>query len=302
MLNLASISSDDIVFLDDIVKLPKRIFSNPIYLVDHNSLDRKDLENFNGSIAGIIDHHKDEGGSLHADPRIIEECGSCCTLVCRYFMPVIRSLYDSKVSELHQTATNLAVLALGPILIDTGNLKNEKTTDTDVKIVNDLCSFVPKDWVRDEFFDTLKEKKKSCKGFSFDDLLRRDLKQYFPDGIVVNYASVGKGLDWIKKKRLGWEDELKSFAEVQNSDLVIVGLSLSKNDEFGRQLILYKRTERGAGLADSFLKLSKQNLGLEIIEEKDNGDLSMWNQRNSAASRKKVVPLLMDSVKQVASK
>ncbi|WBW75047.1 exopolyphosphatase, prune Ppx1 [Schizosaccharomyces osmophilus] len=294
LLDMLKIRTDNILFLNEIAAVPERFSSSPIHLIDHNTLDRKEVCKFEESVEGIIDHHKDEGNHLNANPRIIKECGSCSTLVIQYYMDILSSLH--KTEETRMEAEDIAVLALGPVLVDTGNLKNEKTTDTDVEVANQLFQFVPSGWNRDEFFSSLKEKKGTYKGFSFMDLLHRDLKQYAPGNVSISYPSIGKGIDWIEEKRSNWQQELKEFAETKQADLVIVGLSLSKKEEFRRQMILYKRTKQGESFADQFLEKNENSLGLEFLKNVEGHTISVFNQRNSAASRKKVVPMIMDSI------
>ncbi|EPY51497.1 exopolyphosphatase [Schizosaccharomyces cryophilus OY26] len=294
LLDMLKLHTDNLIFLNEVATVPERFYSSPIHLVDHNALDRKEVAKFKGSVEGVIDHHKDEGNYLHANPRIIKECGSCSTLVSQYFMDLLKSLHESTESQ--KEAEDIAVLALGPLLIDTGNLKNEKTTDTDVEVAEQLFQFVPSGWDRDEFFNTLKDRKGSFKGFSFMDLLHRDLKQYAPGNVSISYPSIGKGIDWIVEKRNNWQQELKEFAEEKQTDLVIIGLSLSKKEEFRRQMILYRRTKQGGSFAEKFLEKHQKDLGLELLANIEGNTIVVFNQRNSAASRKKVVPMIMDCI------
>ncbi len=106
--------------------------------MDQNALTGELGKIYGASIIGCIDHHEEENKvpkDCGEEPRIVEKCGSCCSLIVEYCKEGWDSL-ASKSAEDEATSWNaeLARVALGPILIDTTNLTSEaKTTPTDVK-------------------------------------------------------------------------------------------------------------------------------------------------------------------------
>ncbi|MCJ1310713.1 Exopolyphosphatase [Agyrium rufum] len=56
-------------------------------LVDHNKLQGELGKHFGAHVHGVIDHHDDEGTvrkDTEPEPRVVEKCGSCTSLVVRY--------------------------------------------------------------------------------------------------------------------------------------------------------------------------------------------------------------------------
>jgi exopolyphosphatase len=99
--------------------------SNKFALVDHNRLDPR-YESPSAVVTAIIDHHADEGQHLSADPRIIEEAGSCSSFVTDYIfssMPSNTTMGQDKNRTRFEAPTELVMLLACAILIDTNGLK-----------------------------------------------------------------------------------------------------------------------------------------------------------------------------------
>ena len=95
-------------------------------LVDHNVLDDRYLSP-NARVVAIIDHHHDEGKYRDtAYPRIIEQCGSCASLLTDLYM----SRHNSDNHT--QILPELAALLLSAITVDTEGLwKDGKAREID---------------------------------------------------------------------------------------------------------------------------------------------------------------------------
>ncbi|KAJ7704285.1 hypothetical protein B0H17DRAFT_6984 [Mycena rosella] len=86
--------------------------SNTFALVDHNRLGGAfSTENPSANVIAVIDHHEDEHLHPDADPRIVAPAGSCSSHVA--------NLYPRDA----EMPTELAILLLSAILIDTGGLR-----------------------------------------------------------------------------------------------------------------------------------------------------------------------------------
>lgn len=194
------------------------------FLVDHNG-PRDDIVNKDRTnILGLIDHHADEEGNLTTSkdwPRVMQEVGSCGSLI------VAHTNYDRSFWN-----PGLAQVALGPILIDTNNLKSSKTTDVDRKAVSFLADIFESSQtgqtpstspdqiilaMRQGEFDTLSTAKADIDRLSVEEVLRKDYKEWTvssppaagagaaknvppPAGIKYGISSVVKGLPWLEAK------------------------------------------------------------------------------------------------------
>ncbi|EEB08794.1 exopolyphosphatase [Schizosaccharomyces japonicus yFS275] len=302
LLKYAKIPEDYVLTLDDIQEGEDVLRNTSVHLVDHNSISRKELSFLSNNVAGIIDHHKDEGKFLDANPRIIDVTGSCSTLVAEYFLPIIQKKFEHWKAHGEKGPFPLTILALGAILVDTGNLKNAKTTDKDCHVAEELFKLVKNNFKRDDFFETLKEAKKDCDGMTFTDLIHRDLKKYYFNTITLGFPSIGKGLKWLEKHHSNWKQDLIQWAQADELDIALVGLSQGKKKEFKRQLVLFGRTSIGKEMANEFIKLYKDELQLHAVDDLTDTDISAWNQGNAAASRKKLAPMAESAANAVLQK
>lgn len=72
-------------FILILLELKKSTHGPSFILVDHNHFKIPGFDGNTISVAGIIDHHVDEGLYQDASPRIIQTCGSCTSLVVKHF-------------------------------------------------------------------------------------------------------------------------------------------------------------------------------------------------------------------------
>ncbi|KAI9812679.1 MAG: Exopolyphosphatase [Phylliscum demangeonii] len=136
------------------------------FLVDHHVLTGAVGEVYGARVAGVVDHHVDDGdgdGDGHHggrvrkkgeraggdgvdddddddEPNVLEKSGSCMSLVvrcCRSSVTDAAAAATAAVSSTHRI--QLATLALAPILIDTDNLQSSgRTTAVDRAAVDYL--------------------------------------------------------------------------------------------------------------------------------------------------------------------
>lgn len=169
-------------------------------LVDHNVLTGPLARTYSSSeITGCVDHHDDEGKvPRDADPRVIEKCGSCMSLVVEHSRAIWDSLEEKETvgDDVNNNDKNnndlqyhLARLALAPVLIDTRNLGDAtKTTDRDERAVEYAeaklasagggSSSGDKTYDRTALFERLSRLKSDIEPLSLRDILRKDYKEW----------------------------------------------------------------------------------------------------------------------------
>ena len=139
----ARLQPADIIALDDLPPTAKlREMLPPEHtrwiLVDHNRLEGTLGEIYDERVHGVVDHHAEENvvpEDTSPEPRVIEDCGSCTSLVVRTLLGTptgsntstpedgtVNVNYSSAQAEAFPTGA--AALALASILIDTRNLTN----------------------------------------------------------------------------------------------------------------------------------------------------------------------------------
>lgn len=235
----ADIRAQDLVTLDDLPSFETseqalRPEDTRWILVDHNKLQGKLGSVYTSRVCGVVDHHDDEDSVPHgldSEPRVIEKCGSCTSLVIR----TLRSSWDaisqrtsssSSPSSQSQAETRsndgskaakawdaqVAKTALASILIDTANLKAEgKVEAADVEAVEYLESKILSStgetpgvvWNRTQFYNSLHTAKQNIDFLSLNDILRKDYKEWpsaAHPSTILGISSVVKPLSFLTAK------------------------------------------------------------------------------------------------------
>ena len=274
-------------------------------LVDHNKLQGKLGSIYNSRVHGVIDHHDDEDSiprDLKSEPRVIEKCGSCTSLVIRTLRSswdvVSRSIPSSSPSTSQLEAEDssdeewvvskiwddqLAKIALASILVDTANLKAEgKVEVADREAVQYLESkiFLPTYegtgalWDRKQYYDSFKTAKQNVDFLSLNDILRKDYKQWHSTAhpsTILGISSVVKPLSFLTAK-----------AAQENSD--------GEKRAFGQAIQIFMQ-ERHLSLYAIMTSFSthesghKRELFLQASSHLPSGDSPPTNAAASAASR-----------------
>jgi exopolyphosphatase len=311
-------------------------------LVDHNTLQGQLGKIYSGRVAGVVDHHDDEGKiskDMGDEPRIIEKTGSCTSLIANYCRSTWDTLSESALSSgaAHAQGDSLsddsavvkrwdaavAQLALASILIDTANLHDEnKTTEHDRRAVEYLeakimlCPQLSTSFDRTVFYKEVDAAKKDIDGLNLHDILRKDYKQWDQGGMKLGVSSVVKSIAFLQNKA---GDEAKAssagralletfgdFAKTRELDMyALMTTSTSPEGEFQRELLLWAFNDKAVSAAKAFATSSTEELGLEDWNESSSvadascGDgqwRKVWWQRHVQHSRKRVAPLLRDTM------
>ncbi|KAI1658044.1 DHH phosphoesterase [Daldinia decipiens] len=298
-------------------------------LVDHNVMTGPLGQAYGGRVVGCIDHHDDEGKvPADAEPRAIEKCGSCTSLVveqCSETWEALAKRDGGSNKEAARINAQLAYLALAPILIDTTNLGNkDKTTAHDERAVATAEAHlragsegsgggggVGSGYDRDAFFAEVTALKEDLSYMSFRDIFRKDYKEWDEGRLKLGTSSVPQAFAFLVRKAKGEEafaGELEKWCEEKSIDIMAV-LTTSKDDgEFKRELLVWARGgSEVVNAVKAFAgKDGRDKLGLGTwgegkldLEDGEGGWRRCWTQARVEHSRKQIAPMLREALKGV---
>lgn len=321
----ANISASHLITRDDLPpseKLCERL--NPAntrwILVDHNKLLGELGTIYSSSVLGVIDHHEDEKAvaqDTYPEPRVIEQCGSCTSLVVRTLRSSWDKLSNSALSSGAGHAqgeiiaddamvrrvwdAQIARMALASILIDTINLTAEskvKAVDRDaVEYLEAKIQLSPKNmiWDRFKFYREIDKAKKNIEAFELPDILRKDYKEWTENGLKLGVSSVEKPLEFLvsKAQRNGtakheqqeaFQQAAKDFMESRSLSIFSIMTAFTCGDQFLRELYLCT-TNSSAG-SDALSKFSECATPKLNLEDRTVGGISSGDCRPTPATDK----------------
>jgi exopolyphosphatase len=301
----ANIEPSHLITLDDLPSLSEIDTKLPPgntrwILVDHNALQGQLGRIYSHRVAGVIDHHDDEGKvpkETGDEPRVVEKSGSCTSLIANYCRPTWEMLSDSALSSgaahaqgdslsddaavVKRWDASVAHLGMASILIDTANLEDRnKTTEHDRQAVEYLeakimlCPQLAASFDRTKFYEEIDAAKKDIGALQLQDILRKDYKQWDQSGLKLGISSVVKHIEFLQNKA-GDEaksesasdvflDTLERFSKDRELDLyTLMTTSTSADGQFQRELLLWAFSDRGVTAAKAFATKSAEELGLE---------------------------------------
>ena len=267
--------------------------------MDHNKLEGTLGSIYGSRVHGVIDHHEDENAvprNTDPEPRTIEKCGSCTSLVVKYLQSSWDTITSSSFSSGagHAQGDSLvndgavsrlwdaqvAKMTLASILIDTRDLTDEsKVTKVDEDVAAYLISKIklsPKEastWDRMEYFKAIDSAKKNVDSLPLDGILRKDYKQWREGELTLGMSSVVKPLQFLASKaqneqsdagpETAFDRSISPFIEHRNLDLFAIMTTFTSSEgSFQRELLL-QCTERGMTIGQRFEKQASDDLGLE---------------------------------------
>ena len=307
--------------------------------MDHNKLQGALGSIYGSRVHGVIDHHEEENFVLQGtdpEPRIIEKSGSCTSLVVR----TLKSVWDASSSfSLSSGAAHgqgevaiddsgviqtwdaqIAKLALASVLIDTANLTAEgKVFPVDREAVQYLEAKIQsstreaRTWERLKFYKEINTAKGDIEGLAFDDVLRKDYKEWIENGQKLGISSVVRPLSFLVPKafeanpmdnqEMSFDAAMANFTDTRDlSIFAIMTAPTSMRKGFQRELLLDARSSM-APVAAKFFSQAIAELGLEDLDVpgvnvyNTSGDgpgvfRRVWRQKDVSKSRKQVAPLL----------
>ncbi|KAL8709524.1 MAG: hypothetical protein Q9220_005766 [cf. Caloplaca sp. 1 TL-2023] len=292
----ANITASHLVTLDDF-SLSQRPELTRWILVDHNSLQGELGKRFSSQITGIIDHHEDENTRINGpspEPRVVEKCGSCTSLVVRTLKDswnastqnssmssgAAHAQGDSVTTDASTTRiwdAQVAKMSLASILIDTVNLtathKVERADEDAAAYLEAKIKLSTQDaaqWDRTQFFEQIDHGKQQIEGLEFEDILRRDFKQWKGAQLNLGISSVVKPLAFLADKAISGSSEdpeetfvttIGDFMAKRNLDIFCI-MTAYQSEGFQRELYIQALSPASMA-ANTFAREAKQELGLE---------------------------------------
>lgn len=318
VLSHAGIKASELITLTDLPHPSKRTAllspeKTRWLLVDHNSLQGELGQVYGDRVVGCIDHHDEENKvpkDCGSEPRIIEKCGSCASLIVNHCKEAWDKLTHGGEVGIYDSAW--ARIAVAPILIDTTNLKNkDKVTNHDLaatEILDEILrSSSPDKYDRDAYYTEINDSKKAIDHLTLNEILRKDYKQWTEgQGVNLGISSAVKNinflLDKVENEESFWK-EVHSFAESRKLSICGVMTTSTHNGQFSRELLLVGLDEAGVKAVKIFEEKASEELGLQgwesgRLDSTDGKTLwrRCWVQKSLGMSRKRVGPLLRKSI------
>ncbi|KAG7192830.1 Exopolyphosphatase [Scheffersomyces spartinae] len=324
--------------LDRLVTLSSPMSSTyELVLVDHCNVQGDQWEQYlkdgKATITAIVDHHEDEGIATEANPRIIKSTGSCSSLVFNYWYNQFQDkgifqdqteLVELLLAPLLLDTSNMSQKVEEPDVIALGVYRQILEKDPSALQITSLFSDMHHSSFNDSFLKQytkkLKSYKKNLDGFTFYDILRKDYKSFtFVSNlkpIKVGFSSLSSDFEYCctvhKDDFVSGASQLLSASGL---DLLVMTASFTDKQtrKYSRQFSLFYAKDSGnLALFESIPKLVNQSLDLnndvpnielytdfiDSIGETTNYTFTLFNQGNTAASRKQVVPAVKKAIEQ----
>ncbi|KAK6957751.1 hypothetical protein Daesc_000539 [Daldinia eschscholtzii] len=333
VLKYAAVTTDDVLTLTELPGGDNGLKPEDTrwLLVDHNVMTGSLGQTYGSRVVGCIDHHDDEGKvPADAKPRVIQKCGSCMSLVVEQCSEAWQALAKREEDDSNTgkdalpIGSQLAYLALAPILIDTANLGNkDKTTTHDERAVgiaetrlragfeSGSGSGSGGGYDREAFFAEVAALKEDVSYMSFRDIFRKDYKEWEEGNLKLGTSSAPRAFAFLVRKA-GSEDafakELEKWCEEKDIDVMVLLTTAKDDGEFRRELLIWARG--GKGVVDAVKafveKGGKEKLGLDTwgegkldLEDGGEGWRRCWTQERVEYSRKQIAPMLREAIKGV---
>uniref|UniRef100_A0A8C0IQ47 Prune exopolyphosphatase 1 n=1 Tax=Chelonoidis abingdonii TaxID=106734 RepID=A0A8C0IQ47_CHEAB len=277
-----------LIFRDEIdLHALHRAGSLSLTLVDHHILPSGDAA-LEEAVIEVIDHRP-----LEREPRCrvtAELVGSCATLVAERIVQGPAELLDRQT----------AALLHGTIILDCVNMTPEagKVTPKDTQYVALLESKFPDLPERNVLFEALQTAKFDVSGLTTDQMLRKDLKVLSSDGLVLAISAVYVTLEAFLQ-RPGLQQDLCAFCQRHGyGGLVAMTISFNEWNEPFRQLAVYSQHPAVRTAVCGVLECAN-NPPLDLSPLGSlYPNICAYHQGNTVASRKKVLPILKDFLRE----
>eukprot|EP01103_Thecamoeba_quadrilineata_P001265 TRINITY_DN11118_c0_g1_i1.p1 TRINITY_DN11118_c0_g1~~TRINITY_DN11118_c0_g1_i1.p1 ORF type:complete len:383 (-),score=81.89 TRINITY_DN11118_c0_g1_i1:98-1075(-) len=280
------VNVDDLLFRDEI-ELDSLFQSSRLrlHLTDHNKLSEKQAS-FGPVVEEIIDHHADEKLYLSTtSKRVIESVGSATTLVSLLFLDNQDKL---------QLDQNLARILISPIIIDTFNFNptSARGTPKDQKAASLLLKIAGID--QNSYYLSLRKKKEEgALSAPPYDILQSDYKEAHQSGFKIGFSSATgiKLKEWLSQDST--ISALESFTKELDIQVLVLATSYNdQNDDLKRGLAVWVKEGLDDVRKNLVARLEDSDFSLELIDE--NGTIRVYQQLNVAATRKQIMPLVVN--------
>lgn len=315
----ANVNMEHLVTLDDMNEARKRGLDparTSWVLVDHNKLQGQLGDIYGLQVNGVIDHHEEENWvKRDAEPRVVQKCGSCTSLVVQNLMSRWKAISTKDSLEIDAQA---AKIALGSIVVDTQNLTAEgKVEESDreaTAFLEEMITGFEKQFDRAAFFDEIQKAKHDLGRLNVKGVLRKDYKEWKEKNTTIGVSSSVLSLSTLIDKAAGEAkgkgspgeqlcQQLQEYAKDRQLDIASVMTAYEKDGQFCRELLVWGFGLETQQVLDRFEHDSTDTLGLKPWTGKEKLDLTdeqnrriVWKQTALQYSRKKVAPLLRGAV------
>ncbi|XP_068612744.1 exopolyphosphatase PRUNE1 [Brachionichthys hirsutus] len=289
LLRQAGVSPELLLFRDQLdLRSLQRAGPLRLTLVDHNVLPSSD-SSLEGAVVEVIDHHLLEREPSPSCPVTVEMVGSCATLVTEHIIQKGPEILDQQVAQLLYAAVVLDCVNMAP--------SAGKVTPRDTQVAAALERSFPALPPRGALFQSLSNAKFDVSGLNTEQMLLKDMKSvsgHVNLAVSVLYATLE---DFLQRAEL--EAGLSDFCLKFGFDLLLMmTISFTENQEPIRELALFShsatcREEMGLYLEQAH----NPTLDLSPISS-PYPHLTAYQQGNSLASRKKLLPIVKDFLRE----
>lgn len=288
LLRQLSLSPELLLFRDQIdLRALHRAGRLTLTLVDHNILPSSDGD-LEGAVVEVIDHHLLEREPSPSCPVTVETVGSCATLVTERIIQKAPEVLDQQLAQLLYAAVVLDCVNMAP--------SAGKVTPKDSQVAASLESRFPALPPRGALFNTLQNAKFDVSGLNTEQMLLKDMKAVSEGlnlAVSVLYITLEDFL-----QRAGLEAELSEFCLKFGFDLLLMmTISFNENQEPIRELAVFSHSNTCRQQVGLHLEQA-QNPALNLCPiSSPHPHITAYQQGNSLASRKKLLPIVKDFLK-----
>lgn len=253
-------------------------------LVDHNVLPSSDSD-LEGAVVQVIDHHRLERRPSPTCPVTVEIVGSCATLVTERIIKEAPQILDLQVAHMLYAAVLLDCVNMSP--------SAGKVTPQDSAVFAELQLRFPDLPQREDLFQRLQDAKFSVSGLSTEQMLMKDMKAVTGSlnvAISVLYITLQ---DFLQGAEL--EAELSAFCLKFGFDfLVLMTISFSESQQPIRELAVFSHSHTCRQQVAVYLEQARSPALMLCPIRSPHPHISAYQQGNTLASRKKLLPLVKD--------
>lgn len=288
LLRQIDLSPDLLLFRDQLdLRALRRAGRLRLTLVDHNILPSSDSD-LEEAVEEVIDHHQLEREPSPSCPVTVEMVGSCATLVTERIIENAPEILDQQIAQLLYAAVVLDCVDMAP--------SAGKVTPKDAQFAAALECRFPALPPRGALFQTLNNAKFDVSGLNTEQMLLKDMKSVSRSlnlAISVLYIKLE---DFLQRAEL--EAELSGFSRKFGFDLLLLmTISFTESKEPIRELAVFSHSTTCREEMSRYLEQAR-NPALKLCPiNSPYPHITAYQQGNSLASRKKLLPIVKDFLK-----
>lgn len=289
LLRQTGLSPDLLLFRDRLdLRALHRAGRLRLTLVDHNILPSSDSD-LEGAVVEVIDHHLLEREPSPSCTVTVETVGSCATLVTERIIQTAPQILDQQLAQLLYAAVVLDCVNMAP--------SAGKVTPKDSQHAAALEGRFPNLPPRGALFQALQGAKFDVSGLSTEQMLLKDMKSVSGSlnlAVSVLYITLE---DFLQRAEL--EAELSGFCQKLGFDLLLLmTISFSESKEPIRALAVFSHSATYRDQVSQYLERAR-NPALNLCPIScPHPHISAYQQGNTLASRKKLLPLVKDFLRE----